>query len=161
MEFAISKRANFAHWTKYVHINTSRLYLGFRFWGESISQKSGILSTEEGTFNTNAKCCIQFCQKRGLGLCPHFFEKFGGKFSYREIILKIHSFEGQGQFTCHAPIWQKTAPFIQHKNVLYHVSVIQFHNSSSDHENKSFFDILLRPFGISWEEKSLNPYSNI
>ena len=43
------KHANFAHWTKYVHINTARLYLGF--W----------------SFNTNAKCCIQFCQKVGVG----------------------------------------------------------------------------------------------
>ena len=49
---------------------------------ESISQKRGILSTEEVAFNTNAKCCIQFCQTRGR-FCPHSFQKFGGKLQFR------------------------------------------------------------------------------
>ena len=60
---------------------------------------------------------------------PHSFQKFGSKFfilggsliprfrynpdtvfnrsnTYREIILKIHLFEGQGHITYHALIWQ-------------------------------------------------------
>ena len=58
----LTKNVNFAHWTKYLHIHTySRVASKFpSLRGESIYQKWGVLSSEEGAFSTY----ISFCQIR-------------------------------------------------------------------------------------------------
>ena len=62
-------------------------------------------------------------------------------------------FEGEEHIRYYAMIWKKSATYIQNKTVSYHVSV---YNSSIHHQimTTTFFLILLKPFGISWEEKN-------
>ena len=52
----------------FTYIQQVCIYVSDFEGGINISEK-GILSTEEGTFNTNAKCCIQFCQ---ISVCGAF-----------------------------------------------------------------------------------------
>ena len=136
---------------KYVHINTlntARLYLGFQFWGESISQKSEMLSTEEGTFNTNA--VYNFAIKGGWDSAPTFFKSLGASSPIERLYWKyIHSKAGENSHVMHQ--YDKNLHLLSYIEMCY--TMRQLYNSSLDHENKSFFDILLKPFGISWEEK--------
>ena len=127
----IYKHANFAHWTKYVRINTARLYLGLRFWGESISQKSGILSTEEGTFNTNAKCCIQFCQKRGWDSAPTFSKSLGASSPIERLYWKyIHLKAKDNSHVMHQ--YDKNLHLLSNLKMCY--TMCQLCNSSIPHQ---------------------------